>query len=160
MEVRSVGELAFDGLDGVHQLVAPADADDLPARLSHADVPGRARCGSMAVQLSRGGGLKICGLGAGTAGGRRGEFRELLERREKTLENGVRMTTEDAPRRGRGRPSRAEASRKALADVDLRHTPRLRTFSSVFHPLFSFRLFANEFVQIRRRFVYGASGLE
>ena len=29
------------------------------------------------------------------------------------------MTTADTPRRGRGRPSRAEASREALAGVDL-----------------------------------------
>src|SRR5262245_10463766 len=41
MEVRSVGELALDRLDRVHQLVALADADDLPARLGHADVGER-----------------------------------------------------------------------------------------------------------------------
>jgi hypothetical protein len=44
----------------------------------------------------------------------------MLEGRAETLENGVAMTTEDGPRQGRGRPSRAEASRKALAGVDLR----------------------------------------
>jgi hypothetical protein len=39
--VRSVGELALDRLDRVHQLVALADADDLPARLGHADLGKR-----------------------------------------------------------------------------------------------------------------------
>jgi hypothetical protein len=41
----------------------------------------------------------------------------LLERRAETLENGVAMTTEDAPRRGR--PGRADASAKAMQDVDM-----------------------------------------
>jgi hypothetical protein len=41
------------------------------------------------------------------------------------------MTTEDAPRRGRGRPGRAEASAKALADVDLSKFDALAVLRSI-----------------------------